>query len=543
MTELVIAVAQVDTVVGAIAPNAELIKATIARARGELGADIVMFPELALTGYPPEDLLYRQGFLRHAAAAIDEITKTTHGIEALVGHPAQLDGVLYNAASWIKDGEVRGTYCKQALPNYAVFDEKRYFSAGDKPLTVEVKGVAVGVLICEDIWEDYPARIAAKDGADILLIPNASPYHRVKWQQREDALKARAEETGLPLVYGNLVGGQDELVFDGRSFAVAADGTISGPAVPFEDALHWVKFDATSRQFGEASWDNADQPGETEAIYSAIVRGTRDYVHKNGFKKVLLGLSGGIDSALTLCVAADAFGPENVHAYMLPSRHTSQLSLDLAAEQAELLGVACDSISIEPGYEALLASMKAVMPEPKGLTHENLQSRCRGNILMALSNETGAMLLTTGNKSEMAVGYATIYGDMCGGFAPLKDCAKLLVYELSRYRNTVKYVIPQGVIDRPPTAELAPGQKDEDSLPPYEILDEIIARYVELDHPVQQLIEDGFDGDTVRKVVRLVLINEYKRRQSAPGVRVTPRAFGRDRRYPITSGWRDRNRS
>jgi len=460
------------------------------------------------------------------------------GPDVLLGHPLREDGLLYDAVSWIRNGQVLGQYRKQALPNYAVFDEKRYFQSGDAALTVTLRGQRVGVLICEDIWESEPSRVAAAHGCDLIVVPNASPFHVYKRAERERALRLRARESGKPILYANLVGGQDELVFDGRSFAITPNGEITGPTPLYADGI--FRFCFAGRQFSAQGWQPDGPEQRLPGVYDTLVRGTRDYVHKSGFHTVMLGLSGGIDSALTLAIAVDAFGAHNVHAVMLPSRHTSQLSIDLARQQCEWMNVRHEVISIEAPFEAFLQVLAPAFDgaEPD-VTEENLQARCRGNILMALSNKSGAMLLTTGTRSEEAVGYCTIYGDMCGGYAPIKDCVKTLCYELSVYRNALGQAIPQGVIDRPPSAELAPDQKDEDSLPPYDILDEILARYVENDESVEDIVAAGFDLETVRKVARLVLINEYKRRQSAPGVRVTPRAFGRDRRYPISNRWRD----
>ena len=534
-----LALAQVDCVVGAIDANVALIERTIAAARDTHAADLVLFPELAVAGYPPEDLLLRPGFVARCDAAMTVIAGSTKGIDAIVGHPMERDGRLYNAATWFRDGGALGVYGKQLLPNYAVFDEKRYFQAGDEPLQVKLNGARVGLIICEDSWEPGPTDQAAALGTELLLIPNASPYHRYKRRLRADNMAERVAATGMAMAYLNLVGGQDELVFDGGSFVVSADGESTDPAAPFEDALLTVDYDPNSRSFYNPSWVGAAVPSELTCIYRALVRGTRDYVHKNGFSHVLLGLSGGIDSALTLAVAVDALGKDHVHAVMLRSRYTSDLSVELARQQSQMLGVKHSVISIENAYQTILKELSDEFAgrEPD-TTEENLQARCRGAILMALSNKNGSLLLTTGNKSEMAVGYATIYGDMCGGFAPLKDCAKTLVYELAHHRNSISDAIPAGVIERPPTAELAEGQTDQDSLPPYDVLDDIIARYVERDESVDSIVAHGHDRDVVLRVVRLVLINEYKRRQSAPGVRVTPRAFGRDRRYPITSGWR-----
>ncbi len=535
--DLIIAAVQRDFPVGDVVGNADRVRAALS----EVGqsAHLVVFPELTLTGYPPEDLLYRHGFLESSNAQLTALVKEISGPDVLLGHPLQEEGVLYNAVSWIRDGQIVGQYRKQALPNYAVFDEKRYFQPGSQPLTVSLRGQRVGVLICEDIWESEPARVAAADGCDLIVVPNASPFHVYKRAERERALRLRARETGKPVVYANLVGGQDELVFDGRSFAITPDGEITGPTPLYADGI--FRFCFTGERFSAEGWRPDGKEQRLPGVYDTLVRGTRDYVLKSGFSKVLLGLSGGIDSALTLAIAVDAFGAHNVHAVMLPSRHTSQLSVDLAREQCEWLNVRHDVISIEQPFQAFLDVLAPAFDGAEAdVTEENLQARCRGNILMALSNKTGAMLLTTGNKSEVAVGYCTIYGDMCGGYAPIKDCVKTLCYELSVYRNELSPAIPQGVIDRPPSAELAPDQTDQDSLPPYAMLDEILARYVENDESVEDIVAEGFDPQVVRQVARLVLINEYKRRQSAPGVRVTPRAFGRDRRYPISNRWRDR---
>ncbi|MFK7955772.1 MAG: NAD+ synthase [Lysobacterales bacterium] len=533
---LIIAAVQRDFPVGDVVGNADRVRAALK----EVGASahLVIFPELTLTGYPPEDLLYRHGFLESSNDQLAALVGEISGPDVLLGHPLQEDGALYNAVSWIRDGQILGQYRKQALPNYAVFDEKRYFQSGNRPLTVTLRGQRVGVLICEDIWEADPTRVAAADGCDIIVVPNASPYHVYKRAERERALRLRARESGKPVVYANLVGGQDELVFDGRSFAITPDGDITGPTPLYADGI--FRFGFADKQFSARGWVPDGEEQRLPGVYQTLVRGTRDYVQKSGFSKVLLGLSGGIDSALTLAIAVDAFGAHNVHAVMMPSRHTSQLSVDLAREQCEWMNVRHDVISIEPPFQAFLEVLAPAFGDAEAdITEENLQARCRGNVLMALSNKTGAMALTTGNKSEVAVGYCTIYGDMCGGYAPIKDCVKTLCYELSVYRNELSQAIPQGVIDRPPSAELAPDQKDEDSLPPYAMLDDILARYVENDESVEDIVADGFDEQIVRKVARLVLINEYKRRQSAPGVRVTPRAFGRDRRYPISNRWRD----
>jgi len=439
----------------------------------------------------------------------------------------------------VRDGRVLGRYAKQHLPNYLVFDEKRYFAAGSEPLVIELHGVRIAPLICEDAWEPGPARQAREAGAQLLLVANASPYRDDKLEARLDALAARHAEVGLPLAYCNLVGGQDELVFDGRSLLLDASGHVSNPGPLCQEALLLADFEPASGSLTARDWP-APTADRVAGIYRVLLTGLRDYVRKNGFTDVVFGLSGGIDSSLVLALAVDALGAERVHTVMMPSRHTSGLSIELAQEQAVKLGVDHRCISIEPAFEALqtLLSPSFAELEPD-VTEENLQARIRGNLVMALSNKFGWLPLATSNKSEAAVGYCTIYGDMCGGFAPLLDCSKMRVYELARYRNTLSEAIPERVISRPPSAELRPGQSDQDSLPPYEILDQVLQRYVEQDWSVAQIIDDGFDADMVRRVARLVLLNEYKRRQSAPGVRITHRAFGRDRRYPITSGWRE----
>ncbi|WP_191621443.1 NAD+ synthase [Marinihelvus fidelis] len=551
-----IALAQQDFLVGDTPGNLERIISTVTAAR-EVGADLVVFPELALTGYPPEDLLLRPGFMRSVHRAMAALTEQVHGIDVVVGHPWMQDGERHNAASWLRDGQVVGRYFKHQLPNYAVFDEARYFTAGTEPLVVNLKGCAVGVLVCEDSWEAEPAAKAKAAGAQLLVAPNASPYRDGKITDREWMFRERAGETGLPMVYCNLVGGQDDLVFDGRSALVTGAGEIAALGPLCEDALLLADYDPASGTFAAHDWP-APPADEMAELYLALARGLRDYTRKNGFSDVVFGLSGGIDSALTLALAADALGPEHVHVVMMPSRYTSQLSLDLAAEQADALGVDYRTISIEDSFEAL---SHALAPSFEGhavdLAEENLQARIRGNIVMALSNKFGWLPLATSNKSELAVGYSTIYGDMCGGFSPLKDVLKTRVFTLSRWRNQAAHddaavarmglaatagdadAIPVGVIERPPSAELRHDQLDEDSLPPYDILDEILHRFVDLDWSIADIVADGFEEPMVRRVAGMVLRNEYKRRQGAPGTRVTSRGFGRDRRYPMTSGWRE----
>ena len=536
---LSIALAQDDFLVGHISGNRDRIIASIREARDEHGADLILFPELALTGYPPEDLLLRPGFMRRAEQALAEVVRAVEGIDVIVGHPRGEGDKRFNAVSWLRDGKVIGTYDKWELPNYAVFDERRYFVPGDAPLVVEVGGVRVGVIICEDTWTSAAITAAKDAGAQLILSANASPYYQGKHQDRSRVLRDRHAESGLPVIYLNCVGGQDELVFDGHSLAIDGNGTLSEPAPLCEEALLQVSFNPDDGSLHYDHWP----AGKTErlpVIYEVLKRGLHDYVIKNGFESVLFGLSGGIDSGITAALAADALGPDNVLAVMMPSRHTSELSLILASEQISLLGIRYENISIEPIYQAQLKQLAEVFAGTReNFTEENLQARARGNLIMALSNKFGHLPLATSNKSELATGYSTIYGDMCGGYSPIKDVLKTLVYELSTWRNTVSEAIPQGVIDRPPSAELAPNQFDQDKLPPYDMLDDIITRYVEQDQSIHEMVDAGIDEQIARRVAGMVLAAEYKRRQAAPGPRITRKAFGRDRRYPITSGWRD----
>ena len=534
-----IALAQFDFPVGDIEGNAGRIGALAARARDEEGAQLVLFPELALSGYLAEDLFLRPAFIGRCEAALAQLAPRIVGIDAVVGHPLAEGERLYNALSWIRDGRVLARYRKQALPNYTVFDEKRYFDPGEGSLVLELAGVRFGALICEDIWEEEAARAACQAGAGALLVINASPFDPRNRLERLQVVQRRAREHRVPLAYVNLVAGQDDLVFDGGALGVGRDGTLAGPAPAFADGLYCLELDPANGTFAPVPWAAADETAIAR-IYASLVRATRDYVRKNGFPGVLLGLSGGVDSALCLAIAVDALGPERVIAVAMPSRYTAELSNEQAAAQAAVLGVELRVIPIEGPYGALLSALApAFEGRAADVTEENLQARCRGMILMALSNKLGHMVLTTGNKSEMAVGYATIYGDMAGGFAPLKDCYKTLVYALCRHRNSISPAIPEAVIARAPSAELRHGQTDQDSLPPYDVLDGILERYIESDRSAEDIIAEGFDTDTVRRVVGMVLRSEYKRRQSAPGPRVTRRAFGRDRRYPISSGWRE----
>jgi len=531
-----IAIAQIDLTVGDIAGNARRVIDAACRARDELQARAVLFPELTLTGYPPEDLLLRPELDARVARALAQIQAEVSGVDLVLGYPRIVDGKRYNTAGVIRDGRIIAEYHKALLPNYSVFDEDRYFEPGGEPCVFHIGDLPVAILICEDIWYTGPATAAAAAGAKVVFNLNASPFHKGKAPEREELLCKRATETGLSILYANLVGGQDELVFDGGSFVVSADGQLTQREPQFEERLIKVTLDATTGQ---------PLPGEivaalTEeaAVYQALVTGVRDYVHKNGFKGAVLGLSGGIDSALTLAIAVDALGADAVEVVLMPSRYTADMSNEDAAKQAQTQGVHWRSIPIEPAFNAFLGMLADEFAGlPTDVTEENIQARCRGIVLMAISNKSGRMLLTTGNKSEVSVGYATLYGDMAGGFAPLKDVPKVLVYRLARWRNRDGEVIPARVIERPPSAELRPDQKDTDSLPDYDQLDAILERYVEQDQSVADIIAAGFDGDTVRRITGLVDRNEYKRRQAPPGVKITRRAFGRDRRYPITSGF------
>ena len=540
MSTLNILMVQMNTLVGDFDGNTKKVIDVIALAEREHATPIVVCPELTLCGYPPEDLLLRPSIAGRVSQALDTICASMVGnAYVVIGYPLRVDGTLYNVAGVLHRGKIVAQYRKQCLPNYQVFDEKRYFSPGDQPCVVDIEGVKVGLSICEDIWEEAPTAQAADAGAQLLLNINSSPFHQGKRSERWEMVASRARRAGIPIVYVNQVGGQDELVFDGGSFAVAADGTVVAAAPGFEEGAHWLHMDFSAHPVNITGPDLCPPLNELEAIWQALVLGVRDYVNKNHFRGVVLGLSGGIDSALTLAVAVEALGPQRVEAIMMPFRYTAQMSVEDAAEQARLLGVTHKVISIEPIYEAFMASLQNefVGTEPD-TTEENLQARCRGVLLMSISNKKGYLVLTTGNKSEMAVGYSTLYGDMAGGFDVLKDVPKTLVFDLCRYRNSLAPCIPQRVIDRPPSAELAPDQKDEDSLPPYDILDRILALYVEQDCSAEAIIATGMDREQVHKVLRLVDINEYKRRQSPIGVRITRRGFGRDRRYPITSAWR-----
>ena len=537
---LKIALAQLNLLVGDVRGNAVRLITGARSARADHGADLVLFPELALSGYPPEDLLFHRGFRRQVEAGLEQVRAEAGDVALIVGFPEYTRAGIYNSAALIMNGEVAAIHRKAELPNYKVFDETRYFHAGTQPTVADCRGFKLGLLVCEDIWEAQAAQLARAGGAELLVVINASPFEIHKQREREDAARTRARDVSLPLAYVNLVGGQDELVFDGNSFVMNAAGDVVMRAPAFEEGIWTAEFarDAGGEVLVQAG---AVAPHLTDeaSVYSALVLGVRDYVGKHGFPGVVMGLSGGIDSALTLAIAVDALGKERVQAVMMPSRYTSQMSLADAREQAQILGVMYSVLSIEDMFAATLATLHDEFAgRAPDATEENIQSRCRMLLLMGLSNKTGRMLLTTGNKSEMAVGYATLYGDMAGGFAPIKDCSKLLVYRLATYRNSLSRVIPQRVIDRAPSAELRHEQKDSDSLPPYEVLDAILEAFIEEDLSVDEIEARGFDRATIGRVLDLVKRNEYKRRQTPPGVRVSRRAFGRDWRYPITSGYR-----
>jgi NAD+ synthase (glutamine-hydrolysing) len=527
--------AQLNLCVGDIDENATKIIAACGRARDEFKADLVVFPELAVTGYPPEDLLFRPGLHRRVSHALSRIRAASHGIAVVLGHPEATPEGLYNSASVFADGELRTIYRKQRLPNYAVFDEKRYFIAGVAAQTYTLNDLEIGLSICEDIWDPATAIANRQAGADFILNLNASPYSLGKREERLRALRAAQRASELPIVYLNLVGGQDELVFDGGSLVLDANGAVVVAGAEFSEQLIPVEVARTAH--GLTFQGNiAAATQDEENVYQALVLGVRDYVHKNRFKGAVLGLSGGIDSALTLAIAVDALGAGNVAAVSMPSQYTAEMSIDDALAQALRMGCDCQVVPIKAPFAAFNKVLKPVFGDRTAdVTEENIQARCRGVILMAISNKTGRIVLTTGNKSEMAVGYATLYGDMAGGFAPLKDCPKLLVYRLAEWRNRHAEVIPRRVLERPPSAELRPDQKDSDSLPPYDILDPVLELYVEQDLSPQEIAARGFDPATVKRVAGMVDRNEYKRRQAAPGVRITQRAFGRDRRFPITS--------
>lgn len=533
-----LAVAQLNFLVGDIDGNADKIITACRTARQMHHADAIVFPELTLTGYPPEDLLLRADLHQRVSRALEKICQHVTDIIIILGLPLRDAQGIRNAAVVIEQGKVVAQYYKQALPNYSVFDEKRYFIAGDSACVVSIACIPTGITICEDVWVEQPVRLSKQAGAQWLINLNASPFHLDKDRERHAILRERINENGIPLVYANLIGGQDELVFDGSSFAMDAHGQMIWNAPPFEAGIFCLDVVADGAAVQITPQPVSFALAQEDSVYRALVLGVRDYIDKNNFAGVVIGLSGGIDSALTLQVAVDAIGAQRVEAVMMPSRFTATMSREDAQAQANILGVAYQEISIEPAFAVFMTMLEE---EFRGLsadvTEENIQARCRGLLLMAISNKKRKIVLTTGNKSEMAVGYATLYGDMAGGFDVLKDVPKTFVFRLARWCNRHGVVIPQRVIERPPSAELAADQKDTDSLPPYDILDAILERYVEKDEDAATIMGAGYDPQTVQRVIAMVDRAEYKRRQAAPGVRITRRAFGRDRRYPITSGF------
>src|SRR5581483_5775481 len=558
---LKIAIAQINCVVGDLAGNVDKILA-FGRRASAAGAELMITPELALCGYPPEDLLLREGFYRDSAAALADLAaRAPRGLTVLVGHPHEQEGKKYNAASVVQDGRVLATYHKHTLPNYTVFDEQRYFQPGDASCVFDLAGLPFGVNICEDTWGPWGAALTRPDavnvgvnicadaweaeapraaraaGARVLLVLNASPYHMRKQESRYDVMRERVAENGMALVYANLVGGQDELVFDGASFVLDSRGEVTHQLPAFEEALGIV----TIRDGDPEPGERVPEDGVEAEVYKALCLGVRDYVGKNGFPGVLLGLSGGVDSALTLCIARDALGADKVRAVMMPSQYTADMSLEDSRALVRALGVRYDEIPIKPAFDAFLATLaREFAGRPVDATEENLQARIRGTLMMALSNKFGSLVLTTGNKSEMAVGYATLYGDMAGGFAVIKDIAKTLVYRLCRHRNSIAPVIPERILTRAPSAELRPDQTDQDSLPPYDVLDAIIAAYMENDMSPGEIVAQGYSPADVRRVVEMIHRNEYKRREAPIGIRITHRGFGKDWRYPVTSRYRER---
>ncbi|MDH2915792.1 MAG: NAD+ synthase [Gallionella sp.] len=525
-----IAIAQINCLLGDLVGNSAKI-ADYAHRAAEQGAEILLTPEMSLCGYPPEDLLLRDGFYRECDRALAELAKQTKDIILIVGHPHQVGDNRFNAASVLRDGKVVATYHKHELPNHSVFDEKRYFEQGHQACVFEAEGIKFGINICADVWEARAAMRAREAGAEVLLVLNASPYHFDKQTTRHETLRKRIDETGLPVVYANMVGGQDELVFDGSSFVMDEEGVLTHQFPAFDEMLGMVEIKEGELVAGAIAEVEKDEA----SIYRALCLGVRDYIQKNRFPGVLLGLSGGIDSALTLAVAVDALGADKVRAVMMPSPYTARISIDDSREMVRILGVRYEELDILPTFTALQDTLSPLFKGlPTDTTEENLQARIRGTLLMALSNKTGSLVLTTGNKSEMTTGYCTLYGDMAGGFAVLKDVSKTWVYRLSNYRNTLGRVIPERIITRPPSAELKPDQTDQDSLPPYDVLDAIMACYVEKNMSIPQIIKEGFAEADVNRVVKLIRINEYKRRQSPVGIRITDRSFGKDWRYPIT---------
>lgn len=537
--KVTLAIAQLDMVVGAVAANTQKILEYSVIARDEMRADIVAFPELGICGYAAEDLLLHSGMRAAVDESIKKIRDNSHGIAVLVGFPEYVDDLIYNACAVFKDGKLLAHYRKRLLPNYGVFDEKRYFTEGNKASVFKLNGVRIGLNICEDVWKPGPIAASRAAGAECIIAINGSPYELKSQASREKVVAERVAETAVPVVYLNMVGGQDELVFDGGSFAMQSDTSIAFRAPVFEEDMYRLELNASARGVEIVAGQIVELLSTEESVYKALVTGTRDYIEKHDFPGVVIGLSGGIDSALVLAIACDAIGPERVRVVQMPFHYTSDISQEDAEKQAATLEVRYDVLPIAPIYDAALAQLQPIFEgRDEDVTEENIQARSRGLLLMAISNKTGRMLLTTGNKSEMAVGYATLYGDMAGGFAPIKDCSKTLVYRLARYRNSIAEVIPERVITREPSAELRPDQKDSDSLPSYDVLDPILEAFIEEDLSVVEITARGFEHATVVRILEMVKRNEYKRRQAPPGVRISARAFGRDWRYPITSGYK-----
>ncbi len=539
MAKLTIVVGQINLTVGDMMGNAERIIINTQKAIEQFQADLVVFPELSLSGYPAEDLLFRHDFLQRCEQALKKIQQAQLPTTLIVGYPCKVNENLYNQAAVIQNGLIIANYAKQELPNYTVFDEKRYFQPGESSCVFELKSTKIALLICEDLWFPGPPQRAIEAGGDLIIVINASPFDRNKARARETILMARAQETHTPIIYTNLVGGQDELVFDGGSMVVNRYGQCCQRARFFVEELMPIILDTSNPDLIIGNQSPPLALSDEENIYQALVLGVRDYIGKNNFPGAFIGLSGGIDSSLTLAITVDAIGADRVEGVLMPSRYTSQMSNEDAEQQAKIQGVRTIVINIDTIFQDFLQSLAPSFTGlPTDTTEENLQARIRGTLLMALSNKKGGIVLTTGNKSEMSVGYATLYGDMAGGFSVLKDVPKTLVYRLANYRNSLSTVIPQRVIERPPSAELALGQRDEDSLPPYAILDEILIRYIEFDQSPEMIYETGIDKTIVDSVIRMINRNEYKRRQAPVGIRITQRAFGKDRRYPITSGWK-----
>ncbi len=533
-----IVLAQIDLIVGDISGNTTCILEYCERVKVESDADLIVFPELSISGYPPEDLLLHSGLKRRIAEAVELIRQNVRGIAVLVGFPEYTQDHIFNSCAVYNNGKELIRYRKHALPNYSVFDEKRYFTPGNETAVFELHGIKIGINICEDIWYSKPARLSKSAGAQLIIVINGSPYQKDGQNIRESTIKRRISEVKIPIVYLNLVGGQDELIFDGASFVMNEKGDVTYRAPAFEETIACIEFERIQKTIVPISNSIEPKLEEIESIYKALVKGTRDYISKHNFPGVVLGLSGGIDSALTLAIACDAIGSDNVRAVMMPFKYTSKMSLEDAQLQSSILNIQYDILPIETLYDAANNLLLPIFDGAKvDATEENIQSRARCILLMAISNKTGLMLLTTGNKSEMAVGYATLYGDMAGGFAPIKDCTKTMVKKLAEYRNTLNEVIPQRVIDREPSAELRENQQDSDSLPPYDLLDPILEAFVEEDLSVLEIVERGYDKALVTRILEMVKRNEYKRRQAPPGIRISNRAFGRDWRYPITSGY------